>query len=123
MLEDILYTARDRNREQGITGILMYKDMSFLQILEGEERDVENTIYRITKDPRHKLLIILYNVEIETRDFMSWQMAHRTPKFSAELLSRMRENDFVDYIDDPKGLHHKLSRKAQLLLMTFEKVM
>ena len=34
-LLDLLATARQRNKACDVTGMLLYKDMSFVQILEG----------------------------------------------------------------------------------------
>jgi len=50
-ISDILEEARKRNSREGITGMLIYYDQTFFQILEGEKSAVEN-IYLITHEPQ-----------------------------------------------------------------------
>lgn len=69
IIEDILTEAREFNKNNDITGILLYKDSAYFQILEGETTVLEHLIFRISKDYRHKLVTILYNEEIQERDF------------------------------------------------------
>ena len=52
-LEDILAVSRERNRADQITGLLLYHDGSFAQILEGPEEAVRNCFERIRADGRH----------------------------------------------------------------------
>ena len=53
-LEDILKTARETNARLGITGMLLYGNKTFIQILEGEEDVVHELIKTIKRDPRHR---------------------------------------------------------------------
>ena len=71
----LLKTARDNNANLGLTGMLLYKDGNFMQVLEGEEAPLRNLYQKIEKDPRHSGLIKLLDQPIETRQFPSWSMA------------------------------------------------
>ncbi|MBA3273301.1 MAG: BLUF domain-containing protein [Chthoniobacterales bacterium] len=53
-LIDLLATSRRNNDASGITGMLLYKDRRFLQVLEGSEAAVRATYARIKRDPRHR---------------------------------------------------------------------
>ncbi len=52
-LLDLLHEARDRNKRQNVTGMLLFKDRSFLQVLEGEASDVDEIYGSITRDERN----------------------------------------------------------------------
>jgi len=76
-LQLLLATSRRNNEAAGITGILLYKDGNFMQVLEGERAVVLATKARIDADPRHHGVLNLLEVEIETREFGVWSMAFR----------------------------------------------
>lgn len=70
----ILATARQRNAADGLTGLLLYSDASFLQVLEGEAAAVRETFARIGEDPRHQELTVLADGPVEARRFPDWTM-------------------------------------------------
>jgi hypothetical protein len=70
----ILATARRVNAEHAVTGLLLYSDQSFLQVLEGDEADVRATFARIEDDPRHTDLAVLVDAPIERRAHPEWTM-------------------------------------------------
>lgn len=73
-LNDILLTARLRNWQDETTGLLLYKDHEFLQILEGEEAKVDDLLERLNKDPRHTGLSVFCRHSIRERIFADWSM-------------------------------------------------
>lgn len=73
-LSELLVRARANNTQLGLTGMLLYDDGSFLQMLEGE-RDALFTLYaRILVDPRHAGITRLLEREIDERQFGDWKM-------------------------------------------------
>ena len=62
------------NQTNDITGILIFKDNQFTQILEGHESSVEKIWLTIQKDERHTDLQLLSKESIEMRSFMKWSM-------------------------------------------------
>jgi hypothetical protein len=62
------------NQTNDITGILIFKDNQFTQILEGQESSVEKIWVTIQKDDRHRDLQLLSKESIEVRSFMKWSM-------------------------------------------------
>jgi hypothetical protein len=76
-LEELLARARANNERSGITGILLYHDLSFLQIIEGTRDDVDRLMARIRRDPSHSSMRIVQDDSICERDFKSWAMAFR----------------------------------------------
>ena len=70
----ILATARRENERHGVTGLLLYSDASFLQVLEGDAEAVQETFARITVDPRHRDIEVLAHAPIERRAHPDWTM-------------------------------------------------
>jgi Sensors of blue-light using FAD len=71
----MLDETRRTNARHGITGMLLYKNGAFLQILEGEHEDVLNLVSTIREDPRHKRFCILLSETSEQRLFPDWSMS------------------------------------------------
>ena len=79
-LTEILQTARRNNAQRNITGLLLYKDMSFLQIVEGKAADVHELYEAIRSDPRHHRVSLMFETEIEQREFGEWAMGFYQPE-------------------------------------------
>jgi hypothetical protein len=73
-VRDIIHTSEINNGRDGITGFLIFDKAHFLQILEGEPADIQNTLNRIKADPRHRDLTIIADRPITTRVFTDWAM-------------------------------------------------
>lgn len=86
-LSSLLDLARERNKERNITGALLFVNQLFVQILEGEQKEIDRLVRKIEKDERHSGLRILINQKIDDRLFDDWSMAfHKTnPEELAEL--------------------------------------
>lgn len=76
-LEDhakLLAQARSRNRHSNVTGMLLYKNGHFMQVLEGDEKDVMEIFAIIKKDIRHHSIDVLRSEYVQQRDFPDWTM-------------------------------------------------
>jgi|SaaInlV_100m_DNA_5_1039725.scaffolds.fasta_scaffold26084_3 hypothetical protein len=87
----LLSQARCRNRSLGITGMLLYDNNTYIQVIEGEERDVHRIFNSIQNDSRVERLITLVEEEIECRDFPDWTMGFRNLKSHTTKLSGFTE--------------------------------
>lgn len=76
-LDDILQVSVRRNAEAGLTGMLIYADGNFMQVLEGEEAAVRAAYARIERDPRHHHALVIDDSPVEQRDFPAWHMGFR----------------------------------------------
>lgn len=74
-LQDIIRQAETKNDLKGITGMLVYHDRTFIQMLEGNEQAVRETFDRITEDYRHTAVIELFSGYENKRHFADWNMA------------------------------------------------
>jgi hypothetical protein len=71
----ILEAAKNNNSHQDITGSLLYDGGRFIQILEGEKDTITSLYEKISKDPRHSNVKILYLEEASIRLFPNWSMS------------------------------------------------
>ena len=120
-LLDLLAQCRENNAGLGVTGMLLYKDGNFMQVLEGEEATVRALYARIDRDPRHRNTLLLLQGQREERQFPEWTMGFRDLR-SAEALSTSGYSEFLntpltggEFTADPS--------RAQKLLMTFKRSM
>lgn len=79
-IRDILSTAVTNNRETDITGLLMYNGLNFMQVLEGEQNDIEPLFEKISKDTRHVSVASILQGEADTRIFAPWSMLFKKVK-------------------------------------------
>lgn len=75
-LNGILKRARLTNAANNITGLLLYNDGNFLQVLEGEKDIIHNCYKRIGNDPRHYGIFKLLDEPITQRAFQNWSIAY-----------------------------------------------
>lgn len=82
-LATLLESSRVANVATDLSGLLLYRDGRFLQVLEGPEDAVRDAIDRIGRDPRHRDVRVLVSEPIEARRFADWTMGYqpfRTPE-------------------------------------------
>lgn len=77
-LAELLNEAREFNLAHNITGMLLYLDGNFVQVLEGAEGDVQKLYARIELDVRHHNPRICYTNEVHEREFPEWAMGFRS---------------------------------------------
>ncbi|MGI8650719.1 MAG: BLUF domain-containing protein [Rubrobacter sp.] len=117
----LLAQCRENNSALGITGMLLYKDGNFMQVLEGEEEAVRKLYAKIESDPRHKGTIVFQQGYAEERQFPNWSMGFRDlnssgvgniPGYSEFLNTPLTRREFSE---NPT--------RSQKLLLTFKKSM
>lgn len=83
-LQGLLTRAQRRNTELAVTGILLYGNERFLQVLEGEAEVVEEVYAQIRQDARHHNILTFANKPVAKRAFPEWAMGFQvlpTPQF------------------------------------------
>ena len=96
-LRDMLKEANERNKKSGVTGMLLYKDGQFMQVLEGEAESVISTFSRISKDQRHHGIMVLVKGAVQERRFANWSMAFR----DLSLPDHQEVEGFSDFLNTP----------------------
>ncbi len=120
-LSTLLAVSRKNNAELGITGMLLYKDGNFMQVLEGDERTVRALYEKIGVDPRHSGEITLLQGFVDERQFPDWSMGFRDLN-SPEIRATQSYSEFLntpltgqEFSGDPS--------RSQKLLRTFKRTM
>jgi hypothetical protein len=108
------------NRIRDITGMLLYKDGNFMQVLEGDEKVVRAAHGVIAADPRHRGLITLLQGVAPEPQFPNWSMGFK--ELGADVDNPEGYNEFLntqltgaEFKSDPP--------KARKLLLTFKERM
>lgn len=86
----ILEAALRNNPREGLTGVLVFHDGNFVQVLEGEAEPLERRFLRIRADPRHSFVTVLIEREIEARMFPGWSMGWVDAPPGTDLAGRLR---------------------------------
>ncbi|MCA8988664.1 MAG: BLUF domain-containing protein [Planctomycetaceae bacterium] len=73
-LFELLEDSRLKNSQHGLSGMLLYHGGAFLQVIEGEEADVEQLYEKIKRDERHENVRLIARFPIEERCFGDWKM-------------------------------------------------
>jgi hypothetical protein len=74
-LQQLLEQARRNNTQAAITGLLLYHEGRFMQLIEGPAPTVAALYERIEQDPRHTDTAKLADKEVDGRSFPEWAMA------------------------------------------------
>ncbi len=115
-LVELLTQSREKNTKLGLTGMLLYKDGNFMQVLEGEEAVVRELLITISKDERHRGIITLMEGSREEREFPDWSMGFYDLD-SPEVLAMPAYSEFLNTPLTSGDLALNPSRCWQLLLM------
>ena len=94
-LQTLLQKARDKNTQLDLTGMLLYKDGNFMQVLEGEEEVVTELVEIIKHDTRHKGVLELLRGTSEQRMFPNWSMGYRDLA-DKEVVKTLGYSDFMN---------------------------
>ncbi|MFD0767061.1 BLUF domain-containing protein [Mucilaginibacter lutimaris] len=112
-LIDILTSARKNNAERNVSGMLLYSEGTFIQVLEGEDTQVDAIFAKIETDPRHKNLITLINGSIVHKNFAEWAMGFTT-------VNTAKVADLLGYLKSMDSVHEKSDNNAAIItLKTF----
>ncbi|WP_052573901.1 BLUF domain-containing protein [Haloferula sp. BvORR071] len=95
-LRAILGTARERNAELEITGMLVFHSGHFVQVLEGDETAVRGLLADIRSDGRHRNLRVIDESHHAVREFSDWSMAFRDLSLSSASAA-----GFSEFLNEP----------------------
>lgn len=113
---NLMTSARSANTNRAITGLLLHREKSFYQVLEGPEAEVKQTFANIELDGRHTAVDILFEGPIEEREFPDWQMGFLNLD-NVEIERLQGYSNFLNREDNAKEFLENLSRGKRLALM------
>ena len=113
-LADLLRACRKNNQRNGITGMLLYKDGDFMQVLEGKEETVKQLYAKIKTDARHHMVTQIVERKIDSRTFGDWSMGFRILR-RGDLEKLPGFTGFIDRsFTEKEHLHPDLAHKLML---------
>lgn len=115
-LKELLKKSREKNESQNITGMLLYLDPFFIQIIEGEERAVTDLFNRIKEDASHYKVSLIYKKPIEERSFADWTMGFNV--VSEEKIADI--DGFSDFLKNTAADFSHISSEIDQLLKRFK---
>jgi hypothetical protein len=89
----LLERARHNNLARGITGMLLFIEGSFFQVLEGDAVSVDKTYEALALDARHDRVTLIIREPIAQRGFGEWSMGFAAVA-RADAQRLVGENDF-----------------------------
>lgn len=76
-LLDLLKKSWNKNKDLEITGLLIYLNQRFIQVLEGEMSAVKNLFATIQQDTRHTKVTTVIEGDSPDRIFKDWSMGFK----------------------------------------------
>ena len=70
----IVAVSARNNAESELTGVLLFKDGRFLQVIEGPSASIDALMERIKRDNRHSNIRTIARTPIRARAFPGWNM-------------------------------------------------
>ncbi len=102
-IANLMDYVKVNNRLLNITGILIYSEGNFLQVLEGTKRDILALFEKIKKDPRHYNIITMLDKEIDDNSFSDYHSSftvisdHNGPIELQKFLEKERTSNPVHF--------------------------
>ena len=100
-LEVLVADAARFNKVAGVTGVLLYDGVRFVQYFEGPEDGVAGVYERVLQSTSHSGIVELARGRVSSRQFPYWSM-HRLPADQL-LVGKLARADWSRFkISDPK---------------------
>lgn len=109
--------ARQKNAQRSVTGMLLFREGQFLQLLEGPEREVMSVFELVKRDPRHEAIKIILSAPIAARQFPDWTMGFERLD-EAWSMPRAWATFLEDGLNSPSMAENP--SRAKDLLLTFQ---
>jgi|AntRauTorckE6833_2_1112554.scaffolds.fasta_scaffold26693_2 hypothetical protein len=119
-LVSLLSKCRANNAKNGITGLLLYHEGNFIEIIEGAQETVERVYNeKIVGDQRHHHMVKLKTGTTAERSFPGWSMGFQraTKEILEEQLPEF--NIILEARQKPENVYPELSDTLLTFLQTF----
>jgi len=116
VVQHIVKSSIRNNKDDGLTGLLVTIQDSFIQTLEGPVDSVRNTYARISCDRRHRDPQIIAQGPVEKRLFSDWNMCARSLAVSDKAILDVisAKGNFNPAALTPQSVHDLLTTVAKI---------
>ncbi len=115
-LISMLNEAQIKNDGLGITGLLLHREDSFFQIIEGNQQSVETLFAEIESDSRHTRVEVMFKGNAKGREFPDWKMGFlELDGIDVRMLPAF--SNFLEDDAEPRKFLKALSRGKRLALL------
>lgn len=112
-IQQVLEFSRNWNNENGITGILLYSEGNFFQVLEGDQGLLETLFLQIKNDDRHYDVMTIFKKEVPQPKFIQYSSNF------ISLDSRLRAENIELYFSQLEKLNPKIQSSVRYILNKF----
>ena len=117
-LKQVLAVSRRNNARAGLSGLLIFHEGRFFQVLEGEPAALQPRYARILQDPRHQNVSVVQDGPAQERAFGRWKMGFRRP---GDLDASLRDSvlsiyDLVPPTSPERGRDERVRREVRSFL-------
>ena len=112
-IQKVLNFSRNWNNENNITGILLYSEGSFFQVLEGDKELLESLFFRIQQDKRHRNVMVIFEKEVSELKFSTYSSDF------ISLDSRFQAENIDLYFSQIEMLNPKIQSSVRYILNKF----
>ena len=116
VLLDILKKSENKNHPHQISGLLVFHNGQFMQLMEGEKKAVRNLFETVKHDPRHTDVEIVLEVDSPERCMPAWAMGF---SMSDSVDSEISNQVFYISIDDTKQICKLMKGDVGLQFLKF----
>ena len=100
-IEEILYNSEDSNNKRDITGLLLYSEGNFFQIIEGEKEKIRDLYQKIQNDNRHRNLIKIFEKPIHKESFGGYKSDFISEDARYSISRFKNYQHYIEVLDEP----------------------
>lgn len=112
-IKKTLEFSKNWNTDHDITGILLFSEGNFFQVLEGDKELLQNLFERIKSDSRHYNVMRIFGKEIDNAKFTGYAANFITVD------SQFTEKDFGRYLSKIATLNPAIQTSVKYILKNF----
>jgi len=102
-IDKIVAACVKNNPSLNITGVLLYSDTKFIQLVEGESKTITGLYDKIKTDPRHSNPIMISYNAIKEKAFPGWHMGTKTISNDVQFLTDISPDEKTVFNNILKG--------------------
>lgn len=112
---NILRRSQVKNHQEQISGLLIFRNGQFLQLIEGPPLAVHALLKTIQEDQRHREIEVLYESFVDEPTMPTWAMGYFAPDFDQSYF----KDNFVLKEKSARAISELLPEQISTLFLNF----